>query len=491
MDHIDFQIRAWKADKSHAQVMVHSSPVGDMSKPVTVPFRETQQQDFFAACESLFNISPSSNDSQLQRAIQMGRELSQIILPPPVLTLLLSSLAHISPETGLRLRLCLDNSLIDLPWEFLYRPDIDTEEKPDRKSLNGFLALDPRISFVRLSPATSLKIQPSTEKQRIVFATMTHGGEFVRGAEDEYKELSKALEPLKKFIKLEFITASLDNFNEVLAKPVAILHYSGATSEGFMALDARASDPSHQVLTSEKLSGMLRKEETRLVMLGADMSGRWIFVEPLIRAGIPVIIGTQGILSIESYPPFCQKLYSSLALGLSLDEAVTGARLHLLETLFSATKENYEWGAFMVYMSTTETVLFPKPEAATTVRKYQYAERQAHKKTITKVSRVIGKASAATRVLDKTALRKALVGAFTEGELKILCADVQQNIQDDGIELLVNLEVAGGETKEATILELIGYLDRRGVLDYLVSAALKERPKVSETVFRPRGIKGS
>lgn len=330
MNHIDFQIRAWKADKSHAQVMVHSSPVGDMSKPVTVPFRETQQRDFFTACESLFNIgdiSPSSNDSKLQKAIQMGRQLSQIILPPPVLTLLLSSPEHISSETGLRLRLCLDNSLIDLPWEFLYRPDMHAEEKPDHKSLNGFLALNPRISFVRLSPTTSLKLQPSTEKQRIVFASMTHGGEFLTlGAEDEYKELSKALEPLEKFIKLEFITASLDNFRKVLAKPV---------------------------------------------------------------------------------------------------------------------------------------------------------------------SRVIGKASTATPVLDKTALRKALVVAFTEEELKILCADVQQNIQDDGIELLVNLEVAGGETKEATILELIGYLDRRGVLDYLVSAALKERSKLSETIFLSRGLRGS
>lgn len=470
--------------------MVHSSPVGDMSQPVTVPFKETQQRDFFTACERLFNIgrvSPSANARNLQQAIRMGRQLSEIILPPPVLSLLLSSLEHISSDTGLRLRLCLDNSLIDLPWEFLYRPDMHAGEKPDQKALSGFLALHPRISFVRLSPTTSLKLEPSSEKQRIVFATMTRGeGVVAPDAEDEYGELFKALEPLKKFIELEFITASLGNFTNVLAKPVAILHYSGATDEGVMALDVLASDPSKQVLTSEKLSGMLRKEETRLVMLGADRSGRWIFVEPLIRAGIPVIIGAQGILSIKSYPVFCQKLYSSLALGLSLDEAVTWARLHLFETLFSATEQNYEWGAFMVYMSTTETVLFPKPETRATVRKYQSAARQAQEKTITKVSRVIGKASTATPVLDKTALRKGLMAAFTEAELKILCADVQQNIQDDGIELLVNLEVVGGETKEATILELIGYLDRRGVLNYLVSAALKERSRLSESIFRSK-----
>ena len=36
MDFHDFQIRAWQSDASHAQVLVHSSPVGDMREPVTV-----------------------------------------------------------------------------------------------------------------------------------------------------------------------------------------------------------------------------------------------------------------------------------------------------------------------------------------------------------------------------------------------------------------------------------------------------------------------
>ena len=33
----EFQIRAWQKDQTHAQVLVHSSPAGDIRKPLTVP----------------------------------------------------------------------------------------------------------------------------------------------------------------------------------------------------------------------------------------------------------------------------------------------------------------------------------------------------------------------------------------------------------------------------------------------------------------------
>jgi hypothetical protein len=34
MNFIDFELRAWQADAEHVQVMVHSSPAGDMREPV-------------------------------------------------------------------------------------------------------------------------------------------------------------------------------------------------------------------------------------------------------------------------------------------------------------------------------------------------------------------------------------------------------------------------------------------------------------------------
>lgn len=61
--------------------------------------------------------------------------------------------AKVSPASargrrGLRIRLCLDDDLIDLPWEFLYRPDGDA---PAAQS--GFLLTDGSISLTREPPS--------------------------------------------------------------------------------------------------------------------------------------------------------------------------------------------------------------------------------------------------------------------------------------------------------------------------------------------------
>jgi hypothetical protein len=50
--------------------------------------------------------------------------------------------------------------------------------------------------------------------------------------------------------------------------------------------------------------------------------------------------------------------------------------------------------------------------------------------------------------------------------------------QIDSIAVAVGLEAAGGDTSERQVLELIGYLDRRGMLSYLVAAVRRERPGI-------------
>ena len=77
---------------------------------------------------------------------------------------------------------------------------------------------------------------------------------------------------------------------------------------------------------------------------------------------------------------------------------------------------------------------------------------------------------------DKRALREAIVAAFTLEELEALCADIGQDLSDDGIALQVDLEIVGGTTREGQVLRLINYLDRRGYLDYLVRAVQQLRP---------------
>ena len=124
-------------------------------------------------------------------------------------------------------------------------------------------------------------------------------------------------------------------------------------------------------------------------MFSACNSGNWAFVEPLLRAEVPVVVGVQGLVEVRAAIAFSQQLYSALAIGLSLDEAVTWARLHLLEPGVLPEFLQWQWGIFMVYMQTPEAVLFPRPRNPQ-VAEQQNAARQARQVTIINVTQNIG-----------------------------------------------------------------------------------------------------
>lgn len=80
--------------------------------------------------------------------------------------------------------------------------------------------------------------------------------------------------------------------------------------------------------------------------------------------------------------------------------------------------------------------------------------------------------------VDKRQLRRATTGYFTLEDIAVLCADVEQDLADDGIALQVNLDIVGGISQEAKVLNLIRYLDNRGYLAYLVRTVRRERPGI-------------
>src|SRR4051794_15011591 len=234
MEFVDFQIRAWVVQPDRAQVIVHSSPVGDMRAPVSVAYDAKKVQAITGRLADRTGDPGNRTDRQF---VEAARQLSKILLPRPVFTLLVRSLERVAAEDGLRLRLCLDEDLVDLPWECLYRPDAADEDVP-----GGFVALDPRVSLVREAPTAALKLTPSRKQQRLVFVSMVYAAESLApGAEDEYGQLSSALTPVREFLSQEFITAAGDGIEAALRKPTQIFHYTGATGEvsgkGFLGRD--------------------------------------------------------------------------------------------------------------------------------------------------------------------------------------------------------------------------------------------------------------
>lgn len=375
-------------NEDRAQVLVHSSPVGGMRKPLTVNVDLAKLSVFRYLVDEVWDGPAGATN----KVIEVGTHLASILLLPQVNKLLNSSLDRIEPEDGLRVRLCLDEELIDLPWEYLYRRDESEEER-----LDGFIALNSRISLVREPPSPLCKALVSDEPQRLVFAgapNIQADGSDGWGIGDEYRRLLLELRPVIEsgFLSFDpFRNAAGVNIESALTEPAAFFHYSGHTDEDggeFYLAKAVNGVATTERLSSEMLGTLLRRARTKLAVFSACNGGQWGFVKPLLRSGLPALIGSQGTVSSGAAIWFCQILYRAIALGLSLDEAVTWARLHVLKAGRDLPKENVEWGSFMVYMPVAEAVLIPKPKNPA-LRKQQQVARDERAQTITHVTNII------------------------------------------------------------------------------------------------------
>jgi hypothetical protein len=119
--------RAVRVDADSIAVRVKASPAGALRRPVIALLADVEARrtrDSFRFDQTLRSNGRASMSPQ--EAIELGRTLARALLPPPVFRLLAESVASVarSPRRGLRLRLDLDSTLIDLPWEYLYRPDL-------------------------------------------------------------------------------------------------------------------------------------------------------------------------------------------------------------------------------------------------------------------------------------------------------------------------------------------------------------------------------
>jgi hypothetical protein len=354
MEFFEFRIGAWQVNDNEAQVILFDSPVGGLRRPITVASNAKQlHADFENVIADIFR----NNRDAKQRLIDLGKQLSRIVLPQPISTLLVRSMERIPHEDGIRIRLCLDESLVDIPWDYIYSPEVD---------ISGFLTLNQRVSIVRETPLISQKPKASMQKQRLVFS-----GAFLNDDSDcwsvmpEYEGLKNALKNVGDLLSIDFIHSSKDNIQNALTMETDIFHYSGhsdnVNGRGYLIKELKDDYESSDRLYSHTLAAMLQKTGTRLAMFSACNSGRWAFIKPLVDEGIPLIIGAFSTITIKAAIAFCEKLYYALAVGLSLDEAVTWGRLRIKE-LEQSNNEYFEWGNFMVYMPAKDAVIFPRPE---------------------------------------------------------------------------------------------------------------------------------
>lgn len=425
MRFLDFAIRAWR-EGPYLQVIAHSTPAGSMRQPAATRIGVFDAEDFRLPIEA-----------SLAEGAALGRRLAKALLPDEVWRLFGESLQRIgpSPELGLRLRLCLDEDLIDLPWELLYRRDVDAAA-----ARGGFLLTDCRISLVREPPSMVLAAPPSERTRTGLFlGTFLDDGSDGWGVQAEYESLGRAMRPLRSMLSFAFARSDdTTAIEQAVSAGCDVFHYAGHVDiDGAHAALVQLADTAALrgagtgvrlektrepagVASAPVLAPRLVRGGTRLAVFNACNSGLWPFARHFVRAGLPALIGVQGMVSNIAALNFAEKLYKSLAVGLTLDEALTYARLYAMEPEHS----HYEcdWARFMAYMPAEGTPLFPRPQREATRRRQasMRSERLQTANAVLERARQLD-GEEVSRVLSDIAQRSVLIlGRFTAERKAIL-----------------------------------------------------------------------
>jgi hypothetical protein len=483
MEYRDFDIEAFDyeedADGERFSVRVADSPAG--------------QQRISRAEQVMF---PPGLRSQLRRLdrrrldmvemIDLGQQLANLLLPGQARRFLDRSRAMLDPGEGLRIRLRLDTyALSDLPWEYLYIPGPDTP--PDQRGPEGFLVLDRRVSLVRYElmgqAAESLEPVGAGPLRLIALLANPRDPSYpVLDLEAERQNIVKAMSKAPG-IEVEFFPGGrVIDLEEALTTGAHILHFAGhgdfvgemgakfGTQVGKGALVLVGEDGGAVLFPVEKLARNLVGRNIRLAVFGAcktaqrDQLNAWTGVAPaLAQAGIPAVVAMQYTVRDANAIAFSRRFYRALASGETIDAAVTDGRLAIFNR---SNLDERDWGVPVLYLRTPGGMLFPaaEPEAA-----------PEPKGLPSRGTRSLAEPARPTAV-DKRALRGLMIGSFNMDELQALCWDAEGSLSQAGIELPVSLEMVGGGSKTAVVMNLIDYFDRRGYLDYLVEAVRNARP---------------
>ena len=357
--------------KGRFKVWVFGSPAGEMAADQAVPV-EYDDGELQQALRQL-------ERRELDRAglIALGRTLALLLLPPGpvgaetgVRELFAASLNAIGPDARLRLRLRLPHQLAAIPWEYLY---VDRAGGGD--GIDGFLALDPRVTIVRHEalavPAASAKAGPI----RLAAAFAANPDLPPLNLDQEIANLKAALDAQAGIEKTIIENATLADIQSAIQQGAAIFHFAGHgifnrnqmtdapgvySGIGMLALD-------DQFVDAEQLLMNLRGHSLRLTVLAGCETGRrdeisvWSGVAPsLVKAEIPAVVANQYSIRDDCAIAFSQQFYRALVGGLPVEAAVTAGRI----AAYNVDKESWDWGVPVLYLRAGDGQLFAGAEDA-------------------------------------------------------------------------------------------------------------------------------
>src|ERR1044072_8577849 len=252
---------------------------------------------------------------------------------------------------GMRLRLSLDQSVDDLPWEFLCLND-------------DFMALNPRSPVVRyIEGAASCSLVKVEYPLRVLVVIAKPSDEVPLDTDAEKESITAALKPLtdQGIVHLSFIEGNNTwgkLMDALLPNRTHILHFIGhgafdeTNNEGVLIM--ADEDGKTQVVDSERLR-VLVQGRSRLALivlnsclgtLGGDAQPFSSVAAGLGKSGIPAGIAMQFEISDDAAREISQIFYTSLSLNMPVDAALTEGR----RRIFLSNRNSLEWATPLLFM---------------------------------------------------------------------------------------------------------------------------------------------
>ena len=365
--YLDFDLLIDPKEQGY-QVQVVKSPTGDASTEFSLPFSVLEIDNFLLRIGRPRRGVRRVESSEREAARAFGTTLFRSIFKDAVGMQFHASLGKaLEQGSGLRLRLRLTSTpeLVDIPWEYLFDPD-----------LGNFIVLSaetPLVRYLALSQsAAKLTVEPPL---RILVMISSPNDLASLNVSEEWCKLKESLAELEQRggVTLELLeNASLTALQRRLRQGTFhIFHFVGhgvfdtQAQDGVLLLTNEYGGSS--AVSGRDLGTMLHDHRSlRLVVLNSCEGGRASRSDPfsgaaqsLVQQGIPAVIAMQFEITDEAAIALAHEFYSALADGYPVDAALAEARKGIF-----ARGNDVEWGTPVLYMRSPDGHIFDVARAA-------------------------------------------------------------------------------------------------------------------------------
>ena len=363
IEYLDFEVSIQKSGPDGYLIRA-SSGNGQAESVFTIPFNEDKRALIGATLTKVALRSSakvrSSSAPEMKKMREVGSTLFEQAITGHVREFYYKCQGQADQQgKGIRWRLSLDPSVGDLPWEFLYLQD-------------EFLALNPRSPVVRyIKGAARVAPLKAEHPLRVLVVIASPSDETPLDTSTEKERIMTALQPLtaKGLVDVTLIEGP-DTWERLidalLPNRTHILHFIGhgafddKNNEGVLVMED--ADGKGIRIDSERLRVLVQgKSRLRLVVLNSCLGTQGDEAQPfssmaagLVRSGIPAVIAMQFEISDHAAREIAETFYTSLALNLPVDAAVTEAR----RKIFLSDRDSLEWATPILYMQVPDGKLF-------------------------------------------------------------------------------------------------------------------------------------